>query len=131
MTVQEICSKLKAYYLDNYSASIENKVTFMEDLFHDSLKKEFTEKLILELQGKVSQQSTTMGEAIGIQEALAFIGSVQRQDTLRKGTRLARLQAGYVHKFKLGHDEGPVGLQLNGIGVKTGNEFIDNMEGEA
>jgi len=131
MTVQEICSTLRLYYYDNYTAAVEDKVSFLTDLFPDSLDKSFTETLILELQGKVSQASTTMGEAIGIQEALAFIGAVQRQDSYRKSTRLGRLQVGYAHRFKLGHVSGPVGLQLNGIGVKTGSEFLDNMKGEA
>jgi hypothetical protein len=131
MTVQEICDKLRKYYEDAYKATIQDRATFLVDLFPESLDAEFTKDIILELRGKVHSKDTTMGEAIGIQEALAFIGAAQRQDCCRKESRLQRLQKGYAHRFAMGHVEGPVGLQLNGIGVKTGVEFLDNMEGEA
>lgn len=131
MTVQEICNKLRTYYEDNYKATVEDRATFLTDLFPDSQDPKATKDIVLELQGKVAQGSTTVGEAVGVQEALAFIGATQRQDCCRKASRLQKIQAGYAHRFALGHIEGPVGLQLNGIGVKTGSEFLDTMTGEA
>jgi len=127
MTVQEICGKLETYYKDNYAADAEGKAAFLFDLFPKSLEKEFTEAIVLELQGKVAQGTTTVGEAAGIQEALAFIGALQRQEVYRKSSRLGILRAGYAYRKDLGDPDGPVATQLNGIGIKTGNDFLDNF----
>jgi len=127
MTVQEICGKLVTYYKDHYTADAEDKAAFLFDLFPKALESGATRAIILELQGKVAQDGTTVGEAVGIQEALAFIGALQRQEVYRKSTRLSRLRAGYAYRKDLGDADGPVATQLNGIGVKTGNEFLDNF----
>jgi len=127
MTVQEICGKLETYYKDHYAADAEDKAAFLLDIFPKSLDMGFTKDIVLELQGKVADGKTTVGEAVGIQEALAFIGALQRQEVYRKSTRLSRLKAGYTYRKDLGDADGPVATQLNGIGVKSGNGFLDNF----
>ncbi len=64
MTVQEICDKLRKYYEDAYKATIQDRATFLVDLFPESLDTEFTKDIILELRGKLQSKDTTMGEAI-------------------------------------------------------------------
>jgi len=131
MTVQEICDKLQEYFSDNYKAAVEDQASFITDIFPESLTPAFTEDIILELQGRVAQGSTTVGDGVGIQEALAFIGALQRNEACRKGNRMTRLLGGYNFRKNLSDDEGPVGLQLRHIGVKTGDEFTDKLEGTA
>ena len=127
MTVQEICSKLKTYYEEQYNAGLKSNTFFIQDIFPDSLEPSFTQDLLQELQSRVASGTTTVGEAVGIQEAFAFIGSLQREDTFRKSGRMQRMLGIYTHKRNLGDDEGPVTQQLNHIGVKTGSEFLDNL----
>jgi hypothetical protein len=127
MTVREICGKLQTYYADNYAAAVQDRAAFLKDIFPESLDVSFTSALVLELQGKCAQGKTTVGEFIGIQESLAFLGALQRQEVYRKTSRLSRLKSGYAYRKDLGDALGPVATQLNGIGTKTGSEFLDNL----
>jgi hypothetical protein len=129
MTVQEACSKLITYFETQYKNVLNGSPSYLTDIFPESLTEEFTADILKELQGYMgSTNSTTEGQFTGIQEAFAFMLSIQRQENLRKGSRLKRRLNIVNYKRNIGIVEGPLGTQLSNIGIVTGTEFINNLE---
>jgi hypothetical protein len=128
MTVPEACNILLTYIQKQVNSGLLGAPLFIEDIFPEALTPQFTQDLIRELQSKVLQSNATAADIIGIQESLAFLGSIQRAEACRKCGRLQRLARAETHKRNLcDATDGALTLQLASIGSKVDSEFVADI----
>lgn len=128
MTVPEACKKLQEYFKQQLDAGLVGDPVFILDIFPESQEAAFTEDLIREFQTKIIQRESTAADIIGIQESLAFLGSIQRTDAFRKSSRILRLSRTSEHKLSIADPvEGALVSQLASIGSKVDSEFIAEL----
>ena len=78
-----------------------------------------------DLKAVIGNPDLTASEFIGAQEALAFLGNLQRIDAIRKTTRIGRRAAALEHKDNMADtSEGALALQLASIGSKVDSEYV-------
>lgn len=128
MTVSEACDILLAYVQKQVDSGLLGAPLFIEDIFTESLDPSFTQDLIREFQSKILVSTSPSADIIGIQESLAFLGSIQRADSFRKSSRMKRLAKATEHKRNLcDSTDGALTLQLASIGSKVDSEFIADI----
>ena len=130
MTVPEACNKIQEYFQQQLDAGLVGDPVFIVDIFPESQEVAFTEGLIREFKTKILQRDATPAEILGIQESLAFLGSIQRTDAFRKSSRVSRLAGASQHKLSLSDPtDGAMVTQLASIGSKVDSEFVADLGG--
>jgi hypothetical protein len=134
MTVQEICSSLQAHKNaadtfalsgSGYPSPVVPDEVLDEEFLSDSVLK-VNDVLVnkgLEEGTDSRNKFSSEGELVAQLQANAFLASYQRAATTRKKGRLARLASTYTRTIVNGRDYGPLGGQLNDIGVKVDAPF--------
>ena len=128
MTVPAACTKIAEYIQTQIDAGVSNVSFRVEDIFPTSQDAEFVEELITTLKATIGNPDLTAHALIGSQEALAFFGSLQRIDKIRKSSRITRRARGLTHKDTLADTSaGALALQLSAIGSKVDSEHIADL----
>jgi PAS domain-containing protein len=130
MTVPEACSIIQQYFQKQLDAGLVGDPVFIADIFPESQDPVFTQDLIRELQTKIIQRNSTAADLLGVQESLAFLGTIQRTDCIRKCSRIERMATNASHKLSLSDSsDGAMVTQLASIGSKVDSEFIADLGG--
>ena len=128
MTVPAACKALREYLDKRLEAGLTGARITIQDIFPDSQDTAFTEELYRDLQTTIADPQSDLNKFLGTQEGLAFLGSIQRADKLRKTTRVGRLASKYAQKKSISDSsDGALALQLSAIGSKVDSEFIADM----
>ena len=130
MTIPEACNALAEYFRDNLEYLQKGGKFRIQDVFPDAETAAFVKETLDDLRSEVLRSDVSADIIIGRQEALAFLGQLQRVDCCRKQGRINTLARSMNHKRVLSEEQkGALTLQLQGIGSKVDSEFVADING--
>ena len=96
------------------------------DIFPEAAEAAFIEELITEIQGKLGGNDLQASDLITLQEAVAFLGNIQRADNFRKRTRIRKWADATDQQLSISD---ALLNQLSPIGSRADSEYIEALSG--
>ena len=127
MTVQDLCQQLVQLRNDEILAVTEGLNKIPEDVFAEALTPDWLAANIQKIFEVLNTKPSRENALVGSLESNAFLAAFQKAYENQNRTRAQRWAGVYSQVGRTSAEGGALAVQLNHIGVKVDEEFIERV----